>query len=698
MTTRPQTTCCPHSGNRSWVVTVALSLAFMYAGCARPEADVVRSYALTPTARTMDIPYDAPRDPCLQAALVELDRLVADDLAIPPEVRAFGVLDFEGPRLAMINPDRMFYGASVPKIVIVFAYLLKSGDNIETLSPAVRHELHAVIKESNNKMAATYSRIVGLDYIQELLQSPAYRFYDKEHGGGLWCGKHYGIDSPRTGDPLEDRSHAATVRQCLRYFLLMEQNRLGGPQVSRCLREIFAAPWAEFHDDNFVAGLKHSGLNLIRKNGLWEDWHLDAARIELPDRPLLLAGMVRHPRGPAYLARMARMLTLLARDGGTPQDAYAAAMAPPERTWKTYRHRTIIHRGRNCFADGSMRNARLDDAGDCVLLECGPQAEACFESAPIETAIKFNELILSWNIDTPPAAGFCVEVQVGRRFHGSWSPWLYVGNWGEAVPKGDRVVRFDGGRIDVDYFTSDGRFDRFRYRVRSVAPAAEGTILRVKRIAACVSDLTGHPDSWTPVLHSPPRLDPQRWQRRLAVPFRSQFTRRPEIAGRICSPASLAMVLAFFGKEHATLDVADACQDPEHQIYGNWPRNIQAAFSLGVPGYVTRFSDWRDVEVSIAQGRPIIASIRFDRPGVISAAPYSTTDGHLIVICGFDAEGNVEVNDSAVGEPERGMLKYARIELEEAWFGGSGGVAYVLLPPPETQEASTSHMQSNGRP
>jgi len=89
-------------------------------------------------------------------------------------------------------------------------------------------------------------------------------------------------------------------------------------------------------------------------------------------------------------------------------------------------------------------------------------------------------------------------------------------------------------------------------------------------------------------------------------------------------------------------------------------------------------NDWAAVEQHIAAGRPLIASIRFNRPELIEAAPYKSTNGHLIVVCGFDKGGNVLVNDPAVKTVEDGPRTYDRDQLEAAWFGGSGGVTYVL--------------------
>jgi len=286
-------------------------------------------------------------------------------------------------------------------------------------------------------------------------------------------------------------------------------------------------------------------------------------------------------------------------------------------------------------------------------------------------------VLASWNVGTPPDAGFALEIRVGRSAENAWSPWLYMGDWG-TPPEGERVVRFERGRVDIDYFRSDTLFDRVQYRVRATTAGPPG-MLHLRRVTLCLSDLkTGGPVD-APAAARP--LQPPAWQRRLPVPFRTQKTDQPELAGKICSPTSVAMVMAYYGVDRSTLDVAQACLDPHHGIYGNWPRNVQAAYSFGVPGYLARFTNWADVERAIADGHPLILSIRFAQPGILLNSPYQATDGHLIVLAGFDAAGNVEVNDPAATTPEKGCVWYPRAGLEEAWWKATGGVAYVLLPP-----------------
>lgn len=357
-------------------------------------------------------------------------------------------------------------------------------------------------------------------------------------------------------------------------------------------------------------------------------------------------------------------------------------------TWRDARHLTLLHDSRAAFSSGALREGLLGRKPNCVILRPRPNHEACYESPIIRAALPFNELLLSWNMDVPPGAWAILEVSVGRQGEKRSSPWLRVGDWGATPGKPAPTPRFNQGRVDVDIFRSNQHFDAFRYRLRAVATGPATCEVRVRRVAACYSDTLGQPSSAQPPHAGHRRRSGGRSHvRRLPVPFRSQRAVRRTLADRLCSPTSLAMVLEFHGVKCATLDLARLCHDPVHDIYGNWVRNVQAAASLGIDGYLTRFSAWGPVERLIANGLPVIASIRFNRPRLIRAAPYRMTQGHLLVICGFDASGNVEVCDPAVADPAHGArLSYPRAELEQAWFGGSGGVAYVLMPRPRPEK------------
>jgi beta-lactamase class A len=220
-----------------------------------------------------------------------------------PEQTAVGVLDLEALRLAMVRPDLMMYGASVPKISILLAFFQQNPQAVDHLTAETRQELGLMIKKSSNEMATQYSRPLGLTTIQRVLDS--YGFYDSKGGGGIWMGKHYGDNSERIGDPIGDHSHAVTVRQLLRFYLLLEQGKLISKKASARMRQIFASPDIPHDPIKFVKGLEGRNVEILRKWGSWEDWLHDSAIIRGVDRHYVLVGLTRHSAGDDYLAKLA---------------------------------------------------------------------------------------------------------------------------------------------------------------------------------------------------------------------------------------------------------------------------------------------------------------------------------------------------------------------------------------------------------
>jgi len=248
--------------------------------------------------------YNSPTDPALRKQLVAIDAALRGQNGMTTEQVAVGVLDLKHLRLAMIHPDRIDYAASVAKVGILLAYFQLHPEAATHLDPQTRQELGLMVKASSNEMAAKYSRALGLKQIQEVLNS--YQFYDTNHGGGIWVGKHYGVGGERIGDPLGDNSHAATVRQLLRYFLLLEQGKLVSPDASRTMREIFASPGIPHDKIKFVKGLEGRDVQIIRKWGSWENWLHDSAVITGPGRHYILVALTCHPKGDEYLVELAK--------------------------------------------------------------------------------------------------------------------------------------------------------------------------------------------------------------------------------------------------------------------------------------------------------------------------------------------------------------------------------------------------------
>jgi beta-lactamase class A len=258
---------------------------------------------------SITLDFDTSLDPQLQARLVAIDEQLRKRLDMTPEDAAVGLLDLRTGRAAMIHPDRIEYAASVPKIGILLAWSELHKDDSAALTDEVRHALGLMVKRSSNEMAARFSRELGLKRIQDVVNR--YGLYDASHGGGIWVGKHYGKGDERYTDPVGDHSHAATVRQLLRFYLLLEQGRLVSPEASKTMRAIFESPELEHDQNKFVKGLNGRDVQIIRKWGTWENWRHDTAVIRGPDRHYVLVALTEHPQGDAYLEALALEVDVL---------------------------------------------------------------------------------------------------------------------------------------------------------------------------------------------------------------------------------------------------------------------------------------------------------------------------------------------------------------------------------------------------
>ena len=257
--------------------------------------------------------YGAETHPVLQRELENIDVQLRSRYAMQSNQAAVGLLDLRTSRVAMVHPDRCEYGASVPKIGILLAYFALRPDAATNLDPGTRHQLGLMIKRSSNETASKFSHELGLKQIQEVLNRLG--LYQAQQGGGIWVGKHYGEEGERYVDPVGEHSHAITVRQALRYFLLLETGKLLSAAASQAMREIFQSPEIPHDQIKFVKGLAGREVEIIRKWGSWEDWLHDVAVVTGPRRHYILAGLTHHPRGDDYLADLAGIVDdLLARD------------------------------------------------------------------------------------------------------------------------------------------------------------------------------------------------------------------------------------------------------------------------------------------------------------------------------------------------------------------------------------------------
>ncbi|MEM1452558.1 MAG: C39 family peptidase [Planctomycetota bacterium] len=301
------------------------------------------------------------------------------------------------------------------------------------------------------------------------------------------------------------------------------------------------------------------------------------------------------------------------------------------------------------------------------------------ESGDLSTDAPFTEALPSWNVSGD--APFVVDVRVSADESGdAWSPWMRIGDWGIEAREAAVVTSFEGGEIKVDVLELESPHRRAQLRFGRADLSAPLDPADVRAFLV-LSDLSGLGDRLARCAAEPWPAAAQ-----LRVPARSQRRAGDDIAHRVCSPTSVAMVAAFHGASVTTRDMAATILDPHFDIYGNWNRAVQGAFSYGVPGRLVRVSSWETVRAHLADGRPLVASIRA-REGELNGAPYTSTSGHLLVVTGLGPRETVFVNDPAASWPGSVPRRYTRAEMENVWFG-RGGVAYAFEPVPEGERAS----------
>jgi len=164
---------------------------------------------------------------------------------------------------------------------------------------------------------------------------------------------------------------------------------------------------------------------------------------------------------------------------------------------------------------------------------------------------------------------------------------------------------------------------------------------------------------------------------RLIVPALSQLTAPRTIRRRICSPACVAMTLAFHDRAETLAAVSAACFHAPSQLYGVWPLAVDCLAAHGLAAATECFTDLDAAAAVVDAGLPIVASIRF-AAGALPGAPLSGTDGHLVVVTGFERDW-VHVNDPAARHAGEVPRSYPREAFAAAWLN-QRGIGYVASP------------------
>jgi hypothetical protein len=304
-------------------------------------------------------------------------------------------------------------------------------------------------------------------------------------------------------------------------------------------------------------------------------------------------------------------------------------------------------------------------------------------SPEISTAFKYKEAIASWNASTP--AGSWVEIQFRAKYGARWSKWYILGIWASDSSETSTINRHSvqsqgdsDGFVAVDTFVSSNKkqtTDVFQLKILlfSEDEAVTPTVRN-----ASVAYSTSPPKSAV----IPPNDHPL-WNTGLDVPECSQMV-YPDGGEVWCSPTSASMVLAYWDNftgpcETRVRAAVAGTYDWIYDGHGNWPFNTAYASTSGYEGYVARFTSLAKAEEFVAAGVPVIMSIAWGK-GELTGADIESTNGHLLVLVGFDEEGNPIVNDPASPTDDRVQKSYLRSEFEPLWLQASGGTVYLIYP------------------
>lgn len=295
------------------------------------------------------------------------------------------------------------------------------------------------------------------------------------------------------------------------------------------------------------------------------------------------------------------------------------------------------------------------------------EGSGTLESSVMEMQEPFDDLVASWNARIPEGAVLQMFVQV--RSGAVWSRWFSLGQEEHAGFRSAGKQEDAAGFVDVDTLKLRSPAQAFRYRFLFIRARKPPELLLA---AVAVSN-----DS-APARASVFRPGP--WARELKIKPRSQMEEQERYRHNICSPTTLAMALDFAGVNRATARVADAARDLESGLYGVWPSNTALAARLGLQARVARLESLDDLQTEIAAGRPVAVSVTFG-PGELGGSPIKKTAGHLFLVAGFTARGDVIVMDPAA--PTRASVRrvYDREQFHKAWRVNKRGLAYLLSKP-----------------
>ena len=365
-------------------------------------------------------------------------------------------------------------------------------------------------------------------------------------------------------------------------------------------------------------------------------------------------------------------------------------------------HGTSLRLASRGLSSTAYVDAFANYAGDGVD-GSGTYQYGTWTSGVTTLSFPFDELVSSWNAQTPPGTWIQVEVKPTLD-NGHTAKWYILGQWTYGDSDFHRTsVGHQGdadGFVAIDtWFAKDHPAVSYRLRVTLFRRAGTNATPTFSRLSVIASEVTNQRGTFPSTSDVDGAVD-------LGVPGYSQELHHGEFpqfdnGGEAwCSPTSTSMVVAYWDNRYPGNGYAPSAAEMSWVPYaepwvdytaryvydyhyngaGNWPFNTAYAAGRGLVGDVTMLHNLREAEPFINAGIPLVASVAWN-PNKLDGSDIKSTNGHLAVIEGFTADGSqVIVNDPATvpGNPVKHY--YDREQFERAWIPASGGIVYVIRP------------------
>ncbi len=336
---------------------------------------------------------------------------------------------------------------------------------------------------------------------------------------------------------------------------------------------------------------------------------------------------------------------------------------------------------------------------------------ATWTSPWFEPGFAATQAVASWNAATPGGTWVQTELH-GLTSAGTITKWYVMGRWAAddaAFSRTSLGGQGDAdGTVDIDTFIAAAGTGLVSWQLRLTLyrPVGEGGTPTVRSVGAMASRLpdaarypTSTPGSVRDVVLPVPQFSQDI--------HTGQYPQWDNGGEAWCSPTSTSMVVAYWGTgptaaDYAWVDPSYAdpwvdfaarnTYDNHYTGCGNWPFNTAYAARFGLQTFVTRMRSFNEVEPFIAAGIPVVVSAAFKK-NEVPGATYST-NGHLMVIVGFTADGDPVMNDPATATDAGVRKVFGRPEFETAWRNTSGGTVYIIhpanvaLPPSPSEQAN----------